>query len=307
MREKVYLYNLYGLYIKSDICFNEYLDECENSEDIDVHIKLKKILGTKKGIEHDENNMTFCLEGVAILKLKEKSIIYVEVLDKNRIDLIRSYLVGSIMGLVLIKKGKLALHGSAVSINEKSTIIMGTSGAGKSTLTAALIKSGHKLISDDICSINLDKDIFINSGYAAQRICEDVMENFNYNKEEYPYIDVENRVKYIVPVKNDFTYGKSILQAILMLEAKDIEEDLIYEIKGNEKLEILYANIYGDEFAKKLMDTNVILQGCIRIAREIPIYKIIRPKNKFSIYKRVELIENILNELINEVNLIKVN
>ncbi len=56
----------------------------------------------------------------------------------------------TVAALLLAARGKLPLHGSAVAIDGKATLICGPSGAGKSTTAARLIAEGALLISDDL-------------------------------------------------------------------------------------------------------------------------------------------------------------
>jgi hypothetical protein len=66
---------------------------------------------------------------------------------------VRLLLFGSAMGALLYQRGWLPLHGCAVKAGDSAYIITGVSGAGKSALTAALLKRGYSVLSDDISPI----------------------------------------------------------------------------------------------------------------------------------------------------------
>ena len=58
------------------------------------------------------------------------------------------------MGIILMQRKILPLHGSAVAIDGKAYAFIGESGAGKSTLAAAFMNKGYELMTDDIVAIS---------------------------------------------------------------------------------------------------------------------------------------------------------
>lgn len=79
--------------------------------------------------------------------------VIVETLPGVESSLMRLPLLGMVMGAVLLQRGVLALHGSAVSIDGQVAAIVGFSGRGKSTLAAALHARGHALVADDLLAV----------------------------------------------------------------------------------------------------------------------------------------------------------
>ena len=68
---------------------------------------------------------------------------------------VRTFLFGTILGLLCHRRNLFPLHASCVVVAGKAIAISGVSGAGKSTLAAALVRRGHRLVSDDICAIDV--------------------------------------------------------------------------------------------------------------------------------------------------------
>lgn len=64
------------------------------------------------------------------------------------------YLMAEAMGIILYQRGLFLLHGSAVLINGKAQVVVGTPGAGKSTTAAAYWAAGQTLLSDDLVAIS---------------------------------------------------------------------------------------------------------------------------------------------------------
>lgn len=70
--------------------------------------------------------------------------------------LIRLYIVGTVMAVLLYQRGLLVLHASVVEIAGSAVAILGQSGAGKSSTAAALHARGCNIIADDIGAVNLN-------------------------------------------------------------------------------------------------------------------------------------------------------
>lgn len=69
---------------------------------------------------------------------------------------LRTFLLGSAVGALLIQRGTLVLHGNALEKGGQAIVCLGHSGAGKSTLAYALIKQGWRLLADDLVAIASD-------------------------------------------------------------------------------------------------------------------------------------------------------
>jgi hypothetical protein len=70
---------------------------------------------------------------------------------------VRLFVMGAAMGLLLHQRRMTVLHASVVAIHGRATAIIGEKGWGKSTLTAALIAQGYALVSDDIAAIRMER------------------------------------------------------------------------------------------------------------------------------------------------------
>lgn len=78
------------------------------------------------------------------------------------------------MGRILHLKGKLALHANAVQLGESCILLAAPSGSGKSSTTAALLKAGAALLSDDITCIEDSNNRFMAAhGFAQLRLWPD--------------------------------------------------------------------------------------------------------------------------------------
>lgn len=83
-----------------------------------------------------------------------KRVIVQPFLPEDAAD-IRVFLLGTVLAILCFQRGLLPLHASAVDIDGRVTLISGVSGAGKSTLAAALSAQGYRLLSDDLCALEV--------------------------------------------------------------------------------------------------------------------------------------------------------
>lgn len=68
--------------------------------------------------------------------------------------LVRLFLLGAALGVLLHQRGLLVLHASAVAVGGGAVAFVGESGYGKSTTAAALHARGHDLITDDLLALD---------------------------------------------------------------------------------------------------------------------------------------------------------
>lgn len=90
-------------------------------------------------------------------------------------DVLRRFLLGRVMALILYRHGRLVLHASAVQINGRAVLFMGQPGSGKSTLAAAFHRAGFAVLSDDLVSLEIREDstVWVSAGVPSVSLCLD--------------------------------------------------------------------------------------------------------------------------------------
>lgn len=71
-------------------------------------------------------------------------------------QLLRLFLLGAGLGVLLHQRGLLVLHASAVGLQDRAVGFLGAKGWGKSTTAAALHHRGHPLVADELLVIRFD-------------------------------------------------------------------------------------------------------------------------------------------------------
>lgn len=66
-------------------------------------------------------------------------------------------LLGPVLGMVLHLRGLLVIHAGAIALGPDGVIVMADKGTGKSTTSASLLSRGHRLLSDDVVAVEVDR------------------------------------------------------------------------------------------------------------------------------------------------------
>ena len=291
-------YKVYGLLIKSEMDINEFIVEAFATKIFDAKIVLEEMPKTIKesildgrNIFIEANDVWFHIDGVANYRITNGNKIAIEADKYANINDIKSYLLGTCMGHLLYQKKILAIHGGAIEANNKALIIVGESGSGKTTLTTALRLKGYRFITDDLATIEFRSSIAVNHGYPGQRLCDDGMELFGYDVSKYQMINLDNRMKYVIPVRENFINKKTELGAIFEITTGNVNKVCIEEIFGGEKLKLVLRNVYSLKWVKHLGVNPLYFRQCLDLAKNIKIYKIIRPNEGFTVSDQISAIE----------------
>jgi len=304
VNSKVYMYKVYGLKIKSEIKLKELLtlknEEKENfdvnilygvaSEDIKMNINQNRLIGLSA------NNTWFHIKDVATYFIKNGKEIMVEPCNVSDFHMMKTYLMCSCLGFIMLQKEKVAIHGGVIAFDDRAVILTGDRGAGKSTLTTALRLKGYPFISDDVAATSLNNGIVISPGFPYQKLCEDAMDNMGIDKDICTSFKGDSKIKYLVPAHDSFLDRDVRLSAICELTIGDVLEVEIEELKGKEKLTKIISNIYRGEYIESLGGMTLkYFKQCIDIAKYIKFYRIIRPREGFTVEDQIKLIERDVN------------
>src|SRR3990167_5655587 len=146
---------------------------------------------------HDcrKNQFYLSLPGIArFLALPEKSCIMIERAHPDvSFDLLKTWLLGTIMAYYLQYHGYLVLHGSAVLMNNRAVIFSGPSGVGKSTLAHACVRKGYNLITDDLVVIKRNErgHYGMLPGPAQVKLWKDAMQYFNCDMKQATLVNLQ--------------------------------------------------------------------------------------------------------------------
>ncbi|MCP1092525.1 aldolase [Bacillaceae bacterium OS4b] len=240
----------------------------------------------------------FQVPGAATFKIQEGNEIIVSPISDASEDKIRLYILGTCMGILLLQKKVLPLHGSAIEINGKAYAFIGESGAGKSTLAAAFLKEGFQLLSDDVIPVSLSKDNepFITPSYPQQKLWQESLQAFGIEKKGYQPL-FERETKFAVPVTSSFSKEPLPLSTVFELVKTEHGEVTLQKINQLERFRTLFCHTYRNFLVPRLGLMEWHFMESVNILNKIHMYQLHRPNKGFTVNNLVsQILENINEE-----------
>jgi hypothetical protein len=163
------------------------------------------------------------------------------------------YLLGPVFGLLLRLRGVICLHASAVNINDRSVVFVGSEGAGKSTTAAAFARQGFCVLSDDIVGLAEHGHEFRTLAAAPRiNLWPDSVEILYGSPEALPRITGGSDKRYLVLGENaeaKFEERALRLGAIYILGDGSAEDRrCVEEVTQKTALMLLVPNTYATNF-----------------------------------------------------------
>ena len=108
--------------------------------------------GRKRPWRITPNEFWLAVKGVARYHVADGRRIVVQPIGGDVVD-VGAFFVSSVCAALLLQRGIVALHASAVATDAGAVLFMGGSGMGKSSLLTALLKRGHAMLADDVTGV----------------------------------------------------------------------------------------------------------------------------------------------------------
>jgi hypothetical protein len=190
--------------------------------------------------------------------------------------MLRLYLLGPALGLLLHQRGELALHASAVCIEGQAVAFLGESGEGKSTLAAFLHRRGHAVVTDDVLVIRPDSagTLLAYPGFAQIKLWPESIEAFGVDPDNLPQLHDSFEKRFYRPERG-FAGNALPLRQIYILGAADTL--VAAPMRPHEALLELVANTYALRFVGSAGATDAHFRQCAAIVAGVPIEHLWRP------------------------------
>lgn len=298
------LYHGFGFNIMSEIVIPELnqLQIYDNQPDISI---IKKEL-YDLWLQNDPGNSYFAITDdfimfhipdIAYFLVRNGNEIHFSPINDWEEDSLRLYILGICMGVILLQRKILPLHGSAININGKAYAIVGDSGAGKSTLARAFLNRGYQLISDDIVPVSFTEDgiPIVTPSYSQQNLWLDSLNHFGIESEQFkPLADFE--MKFSVPISNQFINEPMPLMGIFELRKTESEDISVTAITKMERFHTLFNHTYRNFLLSRANLIDWHFETSVKLVNKVYLYQIHRPLSRFTAYEIAELILNALNK-----------
>ena len=268
-------YWVFGLMVRSEFELPELIpDESEAAPD--VAITAGAVEGDwGPGLHSDQASLVLVVPEVARFRISDGKSIVVEALPDVPQRNVRLFLLGSAFGALLHQRGLLPLHANAIDFSGKALAFMGESGAGKSTLAAWMHDRGHRVIADDVCVVRFEQPngVMVSPGIPRLRLWREALTLTGRRPEDYEpsYSGDPSFDKFDVPAVAAFARDSVELRSVVILDSGD--EVRVERLGSVAAAEAVFSHTYRGQMIAQAGSTQVHWQSCVRLVREIPIYR----------------------------------
>lgn len=190
-----------------------------------------------------------------------------------------TYLLGPMMGFVLLLRGCISLHASAIAVGDKAIALVGPAGSGKSTTAAALAGLGYSVLAEDVVTVEDQGNMFlVQPAYPCIRLWPSSVKALYGQEAELPrltptwdkcYLDLTQE-------KYNFKTGPLPLAAVYLLDQRSEAptSPSVHEVPASEALISLIANTYATYLMDKTMRAREFeLLG--RVLQNVPVRRVV--------------------------------
>ncbi len=281
------LYQAFNLKILSENLILPELYALKNRGQHDIIIKEGKIDFKYKSHSNQyntpflnflPNKLMLKVNNICSFSIEDGNSIFWEKYDESiQGDDIRTFLLGSAIGALLIQKGFTMFHGNALEKNDKAVVCLGHSGAGKSTIAYSLMQQGWNLISDDLVAINNDGQIL--PGIPRIKLWKDAALDFELDVNKLKPVR-NNLNKYLINGDKIVSVKKQIpLHAFYLIERNEnisSFSEIEPEIIKSEKISFLKLknHLYRPRFVKGLGKEKELFFKLVNLQDKVPVIRL---------------------------------
>jgi hypothetical protein len=186
-----------------------------------------------------------------------------------------TYLLGPVMGFVMLLRGIVCLHASAVAIGNEAIALLGPAGSGKSTTAAAFAERGYSVLAEDVVTLDDRGDQFlVRPGYPCIRLWPAAVKALYGSETHLPKL-TPNWDKCYLDLSDNFQGEPLRLAAIYHLSERRHEATapFVQALDRSEAMMSLVANTY----ATKLMDKQMRAREfelLTRVVKSVPLRRV---------------------------------
>jgi hypothetical protein len=189
-----------------------------------------------------------------------------------------TYLLGPIMGFVLLLRGHVCLHASAVVIADQAVALLGPAGAGKSTTAAAFAETGYQVLAEDVLTLDENEDrYYVRPAYPCIRLWPASVKALYGSETELPRLTPTWDKCYLDLTQEGYGFRNEVtpLGAIYLLgeRSEGPEFPSIEDMSEQETMMSLIANTYATYLLDKAMRAREFT-FLSQLIKKIPIRKV---------------------------------
>lgn len=281
-------YKIYGLTVESWMAFPE-LEPAPSEAPVDVVFRLgetpAEIPGClQKGARFQAapGQLLVWMDGVARFLALEGREIVVEPAPGASDNDIRVLLLCSPLGAILLQRGLLPLHASAIATPRGAVLFMGASGVGKSTLAAEFRRRGFRPLADDISVVTFDEKglPWVAAGYPQFKLWPDSAGGLVEDPAALPKMR-KGSEKLLCEFRKDFKSEAMPLHGIYLLQTGSNVELTHSVERGLRRVTHLIEHTYRNKFLTGLQGKADHFKLVAKLAESVKITRVARPRGRF--------------------------
>lgn len=205
-----------------------------------------------------------------------------------------TYLLGPVMGFVMLLRGIVCLHASAVAVGNEAIALLGPAGSGKSTTAAAFSERGYRVLAEDVVTLDdRGEHFFVRPAYPCIRLWPASVQALYGSESHLPKL-TPNWDKCYLDLKEQFHPEPLRLAAIYHLGERrhDTTAPLVESLDRSAGLLSLIANTYATKLMNKEMRAREF-ELLTRVLNNVPLRRVTPIADPARI---AELCDSILND-----------
>ncbi len=297
------MYKAFGLRISSELHIPEL--SAAYDDEADVWIRFVDLSNWKQRLHNrnlivEHNVLVVHVAGVAVFAVEEGRRIGISPEANADVEIMRQCVTSTCMAAILLQRGMLALHGSAVMIEGSAYAIVGVSGAGKSTLAAALMQRGYSLLSDEIIAVSLSGGSpVVTPSYPAQYLWSDSLQRLGL-MERVVSDTGKHPDKLRIAVDWQFQSQPIPLRGVMELEQSQTLHPIAEEVSGLGKLRMFMQHTFRPFLIPAFGMDQWHFSFVTELADHISAYQLRRPSQQFLAAEVADtVVDTVRKEVVN--------
>jgi hypothetical protein len=276
----MHCYSTYGLEISSELPLPELLPSAGGT---DARVRLGQVGNVppeargRNGYARAEiGSATLYWQNVGTYHINDGQEITIEAAGGVEARVLRLFLLGPALAVLLSQRGLLVLHASAVAVDGRAVGFLGESGQGKSTTAAAFHRRGHAVVADDVVAVRLEEGCpIVYPGYPQLKLWPEAAAALGETVEGLAPLRPE-LPKRGHDVRHRFVGKRLPLAALYVLgEGPALQID---PLKPSEAVIELVRHTYAARFLQSL-GAPAHLQQCAGLAHRVRARRLLRPRS----------------------------
>lgn len=218
-----------------------------------------------------------------------KEILYIPPPDRDE-NVVIAPLLGVVLGTLLHQRQVFTLHASAINYNGSAVAFVAHKGTGKSTTCANMYNRRYSLVTDDVLAVRFDEDggFHVEPAFPTMKLNPDAVELIGEEPQELDRIAQSYEKRYFSAAEQ-FTQNSLPLGTIYVLENGD--DFAVQELDQKDAFMQMLEHSYVARFFGRLAAGKEHFRDCERIAKNVRIKRLVRPRDLSRMQEYLDFIE----------------